>query len=77
MRRQAAAQQQLVFIIIGRDAALQLRAMVLEPPPFRHLLEVHVSASGFLTAAFENADRIAAHDRNERTCEPAQSTHTM
>ena len=37
MRRQAAAQQQLVFIIIGRDAALQLRAIALEQPPFRHL----------------------------------------
>ena len=74
MRRQAAAQQHLVFEC---DASLQLRVIALEQPPHRHLLEVHVSARllGLWTASavFENADRIAAHNRNERMFEPAQS----
>ena len=46
---------------------MQLRVIALDQPPHRHLLEVHVSARrwSLWTATFENADRIAAHDRNE------------
>tara|TARA_B100000513_G_scaffold65561_1_gene25941 strand:+ start:253 stop:570 length:318 start_codon:yes stop_codon:yes gene_type:complete len=70
---QAAAQQQLVF---GLDAALQLLVIALQQPPHRHLLDVHDSSrleSGRQRLKMWIALLFAAHDRNDRMLEPAQS----
>ena len=62
---------------LGETPACSFGSSRLSKPPHRHLLEVHVSArleSGRHQRS-KYLDRIAAHDRNKRMVEPAQSAH--